>query len=90
MTTEQQEMLYATTIARDSGFTRVEIAPQDLIALLERIAELERENAESANMFAGERIVSEPGAAIEVTELVLTPEAERRLTITAASLGNVR
>jgi uncharacterized protein (UPF0335 family) len=45
MTPEQQEMLAVAHAARDSGFKRVEIAPEDLIALLDRIAELERENA---------------------------------------------
>lgn len=45
MTPEQQEMLAVAHAAKDSGFKRVEIAPEDLIALLDRIAELERENA---------------------------------------------
>lgn len=41
MTIEQQEMLYAATVARDSGFKRVEIDPSDVIALFECIAQLE-------------------------------------------------
>lgn len=45
MTPEQQEMLDDACAAKASGFEYVEIAPEDLIALLDRIAELERENA---------------------------------------------
>jgi hypothetical protein len=43
MTSEQQEMLLAAHAARASGFKRVEIAPDDLIELLDRIAALERD-----------------------------------------------
>lgn len=42
------------------------------------------------DMVADRRVISEPGAAIEVTEMTLTPEAERSLTISATSLGKVR
>lgn len=45
MTPEQQEMLDDARAAKDSGFKRVEIALEDLIALLDRIADLERDNA---------------------------------------------
>lgn len=45
MTPEQQELLCIALVARDSGFKRVEIAPEDLIALLHRVRDLEREIA---------------------------------------------
>ena len=41
MTTEQQEMLYIATVAKESGLRRVEIDPNDLIALLHRVRDLE-------------------------------------------------
>lgn len=41
MTAEQQEMLYIATIAKESGFWRVDVSPDDVIALLNRIVELE-------------------------------------------------
>jgi hypothetical protein len=42
MTSEQQEMFYVATIAKESGFRRVEIDPDDVIALLRRMEALER------------------------------------------------
>lgn len=45
MTPEQQDMLVVAHAAKDSGFKRVEIAPEDVIEILRRIEELERENA---------------------------------------------
>ncbi|KYF76884.1 hypothetical protein BE17_23780 [Sorangium cellulosum] len=50
----------------------------------------QQEDPVAADMIVEERVVSEPGAAMRVTELVLTPEAERELTITATKLGKVR
>lgn len=58
MTPEQQEMFLAAHAAKASGFKRVEIAPEDLIALLDRIAELERDDRADAKMGTDERAVS--------------------------------
>jgi hypothetical protein len=48
------------------------------------------EEEEADGLIAGRRVISKPGAAVEVTELILTPKAQRDLTIAATSLGKVR
>ncbi|WP_437319753.1 hypothetical protein [Sorangium sp. So ce385] len=43
----------------------------------------------SKEMIVGERVISDPGSVMLVTELVLSPEAERELTTSATELGKV-
>jgi hypothetical protein len=40
-------------------------------------------------LIIGRRVVSKPGAAIKVTELVLSPEAERALSVSARSWNEI-
>jgi hypothetical protein len=51
----------------------------------EAITLIERYGTRGESMIADRKITSAPGAAIELTEITLTPEAKQALTITGGA-----